>query len=308
MKFISTGKLVAVLNKLNKTKRKSSTINWAIRKTPKQEHVAEGLQEVRGAQPLQPRIKGFHYWNGQYGNLRVLRDFFEETMSRFRLKVGNWYRILHMRKMHQAIGKKSTVEQWQIWLIVDSWIRNKEEPIPRSQAWSINASYNVSQSTWYVEKCQTSKEWFVRNFSGKMVHRCSPPKVIVWWRWDKRENQTVRRTCPGRTFPWSYTCRKGTMAKELEKLFFYKEGVEGKIRQRLDFREAKHAYRRLFKEHVESTGQVNKSIHPVQQRRQGFSTTIWWTRGVRLYGSPSNWTEILSFNKFVFVLAVAAKQ
>ena len=46
------------------------------------------------------------------------------------------------------------------------------------------------------------------------------------------------------------------------------EGVQGPMRQRPDFREAKHAYRRLYKEHVESTGQGNKSIHPAQQRRQ----------------------------------------
>ena len=44
--------------------------------------------------------------------------------------------------------------------------------------------------------------------------------------------------------------------------------MEGKIRQRPDFREAKHTYRRLHKEHVESTGQGNKSIHPAQQRRE----------------------------------------
>ena len=46
------------------------------------------------------------------------------------------------------------------------------------------------------------------------------------------------------------------------------KGVQGPIRQRPDLREAKHAYRRLYKEHVESTGQGNKSIHPAQQRRQ----------------------------------------
>ena len=51
------------------------------------------------------------------------------------------------------------------------------------------------------------------------------------------------------------------------KIVLYK-GVEGKIRQRTDFREAKHAYRRLYKGHVESNGQGNKSIHPAQQRRQ----------------------------------------
>ena len=45
-------------------------------------------------------------------------------------------------------------------------------------------------------------------------------------------------------------------------------GVQGPTRQRPDFREAKHAYRRLDEEHVECTGQGNKSIHPAQQRRQ----------------------------------------
>ena len=39
-------------------------------------------------------------------------------------------------------------------------------------------------------------------------------------------------------------------------------------RQQPDFREAKRAYCRQFKEHVESTGQGNQPIHPAQQRRQ----------------------------------------
>ena len=59
------------------------------------------------------------------------------------------------------------------------------------------------------------------------------------------------------------------------KVVLNKEGVQGPTRQRPDFREAKHAYRQLFKEHVESTRQGNKSIHPEQQRKATFSTTIW---------------------------------
>ena len=46
------------------------------------------------------------------------------------------------------------------------------------------------------------------------------------------------------------------------KIVLDKEGVQGPIRQRPHFREAKHAYRRLYTEHVASTGQGNKSIHP----------------------------------------------
>ena len=91
-------------------------------------------------------------------------------------------------------------------------------------------------------------------------------KVIVWWRLDRRENQTIRRTCPGRPFLSSYTWREGTMAKLLE-TFVLNKGVQGPTRQRPKFREAKHACRRLYKEHVESTGQGNKSRH--QHNKEG---------------------------------------
>ena len=56
------------------------------------------------------------------------------------------------------------------------------------------------------------------------------------------------------------------MAKELENCFKQRR----KIRQRPDFRDAKHTYRRPYKEHVESILQGNQSIHPAQQRRQKF--------------------------------------
>ena len=152
--------------------------------------------------------KGFDYWNGQYRDLRVPQDFFEETVSRLRLVLGKWCRILHMRKMHAAYGKESTIKQRQIWHIVDSWIRNKEEPIPRSWAWSIIASNNVSQSTWHVTKRQTSKEWSVPNYSWKMEKEREMSRGFVW-AWMDRTNQTVRRTCLGRPFLWSYTYTKG---------------------------------------------------------------------------------------------------
>ena len=91
-------------------------------------------------------------------------------------------------------------------------------------------------------------------------------------------------------------------------LLFQTKGVQGPIRERPDFREAKHAYRRLYEEHVECTRQGNKSIHPAQQRRQTSQQQFDEHEEVRLYGSPSNWMEILSSNKFVFILAVAAEQ
>ena len=122
--FISTGRLVAVIVSIfesqafhircwtggNKSKRISWTPNWTIWKSPKQEYVAERLWEVGGDQSCQSRIKGFDYWDGQYRDLRILQDFFEETMSRLRLTLGNWYRLLHMRKLHAAAyGNESTI-------------------------------------------------------------------------------------------------------------------------------------------------------------------------------------------------------
>ena len=46
-----------------------------------------------------------------------------------------------------------------------------------------------------------------------------------------------------------------------------KEGTQGPIRQRPDFREAKHTYLQLYKEHVESTGGGNSPIHPENHAR-----------------------------------------
>ena len=46
-----------------------------------------------------------------------------------------------------------------------------------------------------------------------------------------------------------------------------KEGTKGPIRQRPDFREAKHTYLQPYKEHVESTSGGNSPIHPENQAR-----------------------------------------
>ena len=78
--------------------------------------------------------------------------------------------------------------------------------------------------------------------------------------------------------------------------------------RRPDFREATQAHRQLYKEHVESTGEGIDSIHIQHTKQDKISTTILWFRGVQLHGSPSNWMEISSFNKFVFILSVAAER
>ena len=70
--------------------------------------------EIGGYQPLESGIKGFDYRHEQFRDLRILWDLFDETTSGMRLVLGSWNRSLHMRKMHAAYGKESTIQQRQI--------------------------------------------------------------------------------------------------------------------------------------------------------------------------------------------------
>ena len=79
------------------------------------------------------------------------------------------------------------------------------------------------------------------------------------------------------------------------------------MRQRPDFREAKHAFCRLFKELVESTGQGNKSIHPAQQRRQNSQHQFDEHEEYAYTVQPRTGWRYYPFNKFVFIPAVAAR-
>ena len=85
-----------------------------------------------------------------------------------------------------------------------------------------------------------------------------------------------------------------------------KEGKQGPMKQRPDFRESKQAHRQLYKEHAEGTGEGINSIHPAHQARQNYRQQFNDSEEYNYFGSPSNWMEMLSFNKFVFILAMAA--
>ena len=57
-------------------------------------------------------------------------------------------------------------------------------------------------------------------------------------------------------------------------IVFNKEGKQGPMRQRPDFREAKHAYRQLFKERAESTGEgAPQTRQNYRQRCEGSEDT-----------------------------------
>ena len=71
----------------------------------------------------------------------------KNTMPRLRLKLGSGHCILHLRQLHAADRKESTVEQGKIRRPVNPRLRYQKESYPRSQTWNIDATAHVLQGT-----------------------------------------------------------------------------------------------------------------------------------------------------------------
>ena len=71
--------------------------------------------------------------------------------------------LLHMRQVHAAYRKDSTVEQGKIRRLVNSRLRPgyviKKESYPWCQTWTICAA-DVLQSTWYAEESPQAQKWW----------------------------------------------------------------------------------------------------------------------------------------------------
>ena len=90
---------------------------------PNQGYVAQELQEIGGDQPLQSRIKGFDFCNGQQRNLPVLRVFFKKTMIRSRLIGKLISKIAHAENvcsLRRWIDKTTKTELIRC-RILDTW-------------------------------------------------------------------------------------------------------------------------------------------------------------------------------------------
>ena len=101
-----------------------------------------------------------------------------------------------------------------------------------------------------------------------------------------------------KTIPTKLHLKKGDDGRSTGTLL-EKEGQKGPIFVKRSTRIVNRT-----KGHVESSGEGNSSIHPAHQTRQKSSTIIQRFQGIQLHGSPSNWMEILTFNKFVFIRAL----
>ena len=170
--------------------------------------------------------------NGQYRDLPILRDLCPDCASFWGICIEN-----------STCGKCMQPSEQSRQL--NSRIRNKEEPIPRSStryvetiqkciAWYGDATYraNLSEQGWTEEQ--------LRQYDALVLE-------------DHSHEATLGESDDGR--------RTGILCQ-------IKKGKQNPMRQHPDFREAKQAHRQLFKEHVESTGERNSSIHPADKTRQ----------------------------------------
>ena len=140
-------------------------------------------------------------------------------MFRLRLVLGNWYHVLHMRKMLAAYGDESTIQQRQIWLLVDSRIRDKEEPILRTWGWSNNASILYHEARDMLRKAKLPKNGSCETILERWQKDADYQKSLSAESWTEEKKSRVRRTRSGRPLLSGNTSRKGTVAQELEKLY-----------------------------------------------------------------------------------------
>ena len=237
--FMSTGRPVAVvvqifdsqafhtplLNKLKQIAKEQLDDKLSNSKvTQNRNMLLKDHWEIRGDQPLQSQNQRILLLKWTTTEIfEFYCDFFEETVSRSRFILTEL--VSYTARAENACShteRESTIytkTDLTYCRFLDTWWKKNQYWGPWT--WSNNASHNVSQSTWYVEKSQKCKEGSLPNYFWKMVQRWQVPQVVVWRRLDRRTNQTIRRTCIGRSLLWSFTCRKATIGKELTHCFFF---------------------------------------------------------------------------------------
>ena len=80
---------------------------------------------------------------GQYGDLRALRNLFQDTMSRLCFILANWHRVLFMWKKSQTLAKDQTVRQEELRRLISSRLRHQKEPHPWCYSWNFRTATNV---------------------------------------------------------------------------------------------------------------------------------------------------------------------
>ena len=125
-----------------------------------------------------------------------------------------------MRKMHAASGKSRQFNKDRFDILSFPGYVIKKNHSPGSQALSNNASNNAPQSTWYVEKGQTSKERSLRDDSGKMAQK------------NKSDNTTHLHR---KTIPIKLHLKKGGDGRRTGTLFSTKKELKVRLDNSLFF-------------------------------------------------------------------------
>ena len=89
----------------HESQRNSPKVDSAVRVPPEQGVFPEGLEKDRGAERVQRRVEEVDHRHEQYGDLRALRNLFQETMPRLCLKLGDWHCLLFLWKKSKIVAK-----------------------------------------------------------------------------------------------------------------------------------------------------------------------------------------------------------
>ena len=86
-------------------------------------------------QDFNKRREGLDHRHGQYGNLRTLRDFFEETMPGLRLKLASYTARVAIACSLQKGDRQVNKERFDV--VFNYWSCHQKESFPRCQTWTI---------------------------------------------------------------------------------------------------------------------------------------------------------------------------
>ena len=166
------------------------------------------------------KIEGVDHQLGQHGILRALRDFFLDTMPWLRFILGSGHHILHMRQMHAADRKESTVEQGKIRHPVNSRQRHQKKNLTHgARHWPSVRKAMYHKAHNMLRRARKHKKWWLQNHSGKMARWWQIPQVFVrcWVNWGTYHSIRCNRS--GRPFLRGHKAWKKSERKILDSFF-----------------------------------------------------------------------------------------
>ena len=187
---------------------------------PNRDSLTEDSKQDWGIQSVQRKIEEVDHRHGQYGDLRALRNLFQETMQRLCFVLGNGIVLLLMWKKSKN-PRRGT----------NRWTRRTATPYQ----YPVTSSKRTSPMVPNMElpngnECTTAESsstqaWWLQNHFWKMAQGWQIPQVFVryWVGWGA--DSVVWRTCIGKTTPILQQVRKELGTWKIWVLSLNNEGV-----------------------------------------------------------------------------------